>query len=100
MTHNKNTQPVQCNYAVSKEYINTVSTDTNVGSPHFTIYLQIKDNYFKVQIENDLCLPVSHQEFQTKSQPLEHIHQHKIQYLKNNHLLPELYPIIQHTDVT
>ena len=77
MTHKLNTQPIQCQYAVSKEYINTVSTDTNVESPHFPIYLQIKDKYFKAQLENDLYLPVFYQKFQTKAQPLEHIHQHK-----------------------
>ena len=49
MTHNQNTQPIQCHYAVSKKYINSISTDTHVESPHFPIYLQIKDNYFKVQ---------------------------------------------------
>ena len=37
MTQNQNTQPIQCHYAVSKEYINTVSTDTNVESQHFPI---------------------------------------------------------------
>ena len=100
MTHNQNTQPIQCQYAVSKEYINTLSTDTKVKSPHFPIYLQIKYKYFKVHLENDLYLPVSYHEFQIKAQPLEHIHQHKIQHLKNNHSLPETYPIIQHTDIT
>ena len=59
MTHNPNPQPIQCHYAVSKEYINSISTDTHVESSHFPIYLQIKDNYFKVQLENDLYLPVS-----------------------------------------
>ena len=44
MTHNQNTQPIQCLYAVSKEYINSVSTDTHGDSPHFPVYLQIKDN--------------------------------------------------------
>ena len=39
-------------------------------------------------------------EFQTKAQPLEYIHQHKKQQFKHNHLLPETYLIIQHTDVT
>ena len=53
MKHNQNSQHIQCHYAVSKEYINTVSTDTNGESPHFPIYLQIKDNYFKVQFENE-----------------------------------------------
>ena len=50
MTHNQNTKPIQCHYAVSKEYINSVSTDTHVESSHIPIYLQIKDNYFKVQL--------------------------------------------------
>ena len=36
-THNQNTQPIQCHYVVSKEYIKLVSTDTNVESPHFPI---------------------------------------------------------------
>ena len=74
MTHKQNTQPLQCHYAVSKEYINTVSTDTNVESPHFPVYLQIKDNYFKIKLENDLNFLVSYHEFHTKAQPLEHIH--------------------------
>ena len=37
MTHNQNTEPIQCQYAVSKEYINSVYTDTHVESPHFPI---------------------------------------------------------------
>ena len=99
MTHNQNTQPIQCHYAVSKEYSNSVSTDTHVESPHFPIYLQLKDNYFKVQLENDLYLPVSHYEFKTKAQPLDNAHQQK-QQLKQNRSPSEKYPIIQHTDVT
>ena len=67
MTHNQNTQPIQCHYAVSKEYIISVSTDTHVESPHFPIYLQIKDNFFKVQLINEFCLPVFHYEFKTKA---------------------------------
>ena len=47
MALNQDTQPTQCHYAVSKEYINSVSTDTHVESPHFPIYLQIKDNFLK-----------------------------------------------------
>ena len=84
MTHNTSTQPIQCNYAVPKEYINSASTDTNVESPHFPTYLQIKDNYFNVQLENDLYLPVSQYEFQTKAQLIEQIHQHRTQHFKNN----------------
>ena len=45
-THNQNIQPIQCHYVVSKEYNNSVPTDTHVESPQFPIYLQIKDNYF------------------------------------------------------
>ena len=100
MTNNQNKQPIQCHYAVSKKFINTVSTDTNVESPQFPISLKIKDNYFRVQLENDLHLSVSCHEFENKAQPLEHVHQNKIQQFTHNHLLPETYAIIQHTDVT
>ena len=96
MTHNQNTQPIQCHYAVSKENINSISTSTHVESPHFTIYQQIKDNFFKEQLENDLYLPVSYYELQTKAQPLDIIHQQKIQQFKNNYSVTEIYPIIQH----
>ena len=103
MTHNQNTQPIQCHYAVSREHNTSVSTDTPVESPHFPIYhhtLQIKNNYFKMQLENDLYHPVSYNEFHTKAQPLDHIHKREIQHFKNNHSLSEIYPIIQHTGVT
>ena len=100
MTHNQNTQPIQCHYAVAKQYFDSVSTDTHVESLHFPIYLQIKDNYFKVQLENDLYLTVSHAEFKTKAQPLKNLHQQKIQQFKNKFSSPENYPIIQHTDVS
>ena len=100
MTHNLNPQPIQCNYAVSKEYINSVSTDTNIESPHFPIYLQIKDNYFKVQLEKDLYLLVSHHEFHNKAQFLEQIHQQKIQHSRTNYLPLETHTLVQHTDVT
>ena len=100
MTHNQSTQPLQCHYAVSKDYINSVSPDTHVESPHFPIFLEIQDNYFKVQLENDLCLPVSYYEFQTKAQPLENLHQQKLQQFKNNYSFPEIYPVIQQTDFT
>ena len=99
-THNQNAQHIQCHYAVSKEYINAVSTDTTVESPHFPIYQQIKDNYFKVQLENDIYLSILYNEFQTKAQPSEQIHHNKIQQLKLIHLLLQAYPIIQNTDVT
>ena len=99
MTQSQNTQPIQWHYAVSKEYINTKSTDTTVESPHFQIYLKIKDKYFKVQLKNE-NLPVSYNEFRNKAQTLEQIHQSKIQQFKHNQLLLETYPIIQHPDVT
>ena len=100
MTHNQNTKPMQCHYAVSKEYNNPVSTNTTVESPHFSINLQIKVNYFKVELENDLSPAVSYQEFQTKAQPLGQIQQNKTQTRVNNLLASDTYPIIQHTDVT
>ena len=100
MTHNQNTQPIECHYAVSKEYINSVSTDTHVESLHFPIYLQIKNNYIEIQLENVLYLPVSQYEFKTKAQLLENRHQQKLQESKNNYSSPENYTIIQHPDVT
>ena len=75
MTHNLNTQPLRCNYAVSKECINTVTETSDTKPIHFPIYLQIKDNYFEVQLDNDLYLPISQHEFHTKAQPLQHLHQ-------------------------
>ena len=100
MTHNQNTQPIQCYYAVSKKCINTVYTDTTVESFHFPIYLQIKDKFFKEPLENDIYLPVWYNGFRTKAQPLQQIHQNKIQQFKYNNFLLEIYPVIQHTDVT
>ena len=100
MNHNLNTRPIQCNYAVSKEYINSVSAKSNTEPMHFPIYLQIKENYFKVQLEDVLYLPVSYHEFRTKAQPLDHIHQRRNQHFKNNYYPPENYPFIRHTDVT
>ena len=100
MTQNLNTQPIQCNYAVSKEYFNSVLANINTEPILFPLYLQIKINYFKVQLENDPCLPVSYHEFCTKAQPLEHIHQKRNQQTNNTYFPPENYPIIQHTDVT
>ena len=35
-----------------------------------------------------------------KVQPLEHVHQHRTQQLKQNQVYSENYPIVQHTDVT
>ena len=100
MTHNQHTQPVQSHYAISKEYIDTIATDTNVESPHFPKYLHIRDNYFKVQLENDLYLPVSNDKLRTKTQPLEHIHLNKTQLSQHFHPQLETYLIVQHTDVT
>ena len=100
MTHNQQTQPIQCQYTVLKEYINTVTTDTAVESTHFPNYLQIENNYFKVQPKNNLYLPVSYHEHNTTAQPLEHAHHHRTQQLKQNQPLLETYSIVQHTDVT
>ena len=60
MTHNQQTQPIQCHDAVSEEYIKKVTTDTTVESTHFPISLQIKDKCFKVQSENKLYLLINH----------------------------------------
>ena len=101
MTHNPQTQPIKCHYALSKEYNNTVTTDIAGESPHFPIYIQIKDNYLKVRPEKSLYLPVSYHEYKTKGQPLEHIHYHKTQQLKQGHYSHlETYPIVQQTDGT
>ena len=70
---------------MSKEYINTVTTNNTVESPHFPLYLQVKDNYFNVQLDNNLYLPVSFYEFKTKAQPLEQLKQNKRHYFKQNH---------------
>ena len=95
ITQYQNTKPIQCQYAVSEEYINSISTDTHVESPHVEsphslTYLQMKDNYFKVQLENDLYLPVSYYEFQTKAQSLDNIQQQKIQQFVEIYSLPEI----------
>ena len=100
MTHNQNTQPMQCHYAVSKEYINTISTSTKVDSPHFPIYLQIKDNYFRVQLKNDLYLPVSLHEFKNKAQPLGRITHNKTHQMCTSTNPESPYPIIQHAVFT
>ena len=100
MTHNQNTQSIHCHYAISKEYINTITTNTTVESTHFPIYLQAKHNCFKLILENDLFPPFSYHEFKTKAQPLEQLQQNKTQQFKQNHSLLENYPIVQHTDVT
>ena len=100
MTHNQHTQPLQCHYTVSKEYINAIVTDTNEKTPHFPIYLQINDNYFKVKLENDLYLPVLFHGFKTKAQPIKHRQQNKTKHFKQNELSSETYPSVQHTGVT
>ena len=81
MTHNQQLQPIQCHYAVSKEYINTVTADTAVETTHFPIYLQIKENNFQLQLENNLYLPVSYHEYKTNAQTVEHVHHHRTQKL-------------------
>ena len=75
MTHNQHTQPIQYHYAVSKEYINTITPDTAIESPYFPIYLQTTGNYFKVQLEIDLYLPVLYHEFKTMAKSLEQLQQ-------------------------
>ena len=87
-------------YCIKKKYFNTTTTDTAVKSKHFPIYLKIKDNYFKVQLENDLDLPVSYHEFKTKAKPIEQTQQNKTKHINENQLPLEFYPIVQHTDVT
>ena len=71
----------------SKEYFNTIATDTAVESPHFPIYLKIKDNYFKVQLENNLYLPISYHKYTTKTQPIKYVQNHKNKQLKQNQSL-------------
>ena len=67
---------------MSKEHINTVNTDT-------TLEITLKYN------SNNLYVPVSVNEYKTKSQPLEHIHHHRNrQFCEINHL--EMYTIVQH----
>ena len=60
-------------YVLSREYIDSFSTATHEESPHFPIYLQIKKNYFKVQPEKDLHLPVSYYGFKIKALLLENM---------------------------
>ena len=89
MTNNQHTQPIQCHYDVSKEYIKTKTPTTTIESPHFPIYLQIKENYVKTQLENHLYLPVLYHELKTKEQPLEQLQQNKTQQFKQKHSLLE-----------
>ena len=100
MTHNQHTQPIQRHYAVSKDFVNTITPDTTTESQNFPIYSQNKDKFFKKQLENELYLPVLYHEFKTKAQPLEQLQQNKAQHFKQKHSLLETYPIVQHTDVT
>ena len=67
---------------------------------HFPVYLKVKDNNFKAQLENDLYLPVPYHEFRTKAQPFEQLQQNKVQQIKQNHSLFEPCPSLHHTDVT
>ena len=45
---------------------------------------QIKDNYSKVQLKNNLYLRVSNYGYKRKPQPLEHVFYHKTQQLKQS----------------
>ena len=100
MAHNTNTQLIQCHYAVSKEYLNSISTDNITEATHFPISLQIKEKFFKVQLKNNLYLPVSYHEFHTKAKPVEYT-ETEFNGLKTiPPPPPKKYPIIQHTDVT
>ena len=94
-THDQQIHSLQCDYAVSNEYINTITTDTALESPHFPIYFQIKNNYFKLPLEKDLYLLVSYHQFKTKAQPQEQIQQNKIKHFKQNQL-----PSIRNLSVT
>ena len=53
-----------------------------------------------MQLENDLYIPVSYQEFKTKAQPMEKIQQNRFKHFIQNQLPLETYPIVQHIDVT
>ena len=46
ITHNQNTQPIQCHNSVSKECIYSVSTDAHIEPPHFRIYLKRLNQLF------------------------------------------------------
>ena len=89
MTNHQHTQPIQCHYDVSKEYIKRKTPAFTIESPHFPIYLQIKDNYVNAQLENDLYLPVLYHELKTKEQPLEQLQQNKTEQFKQKHSLLE-----------
>ena len=72
-----------------------MTTITVVETSHFPIYLQTKDKYFKVQLENNLYRPVWDHEYKTKALPSEHLHYYKTQQLKPSQSRIEIYPIIQ-----
>ena len=69
MTSNQHTPLIhmQCHNAKSKENNNKITTDTTVESIHFPIYLQMKNNYYKVELENNVDRPVSYNEYKTKA---------------------------------
>ena len=92
--------PILCHYTISKEYFNSVTTNSTVESTHFAIYLRINDNYFKVQLENNIYLPDSYTEDSTEMQPLERIHNQRAKQTQQNQNFTETYPIVQHTDAT
>ena len=78
MTHNQQTPPMQCHYATCKEFTTNIFTETTVESHKFSRYKQTNDNYFKVRLENNIYVPVSHAEYLTKAQSLEHIQNQRI----------------------
>ena len=49
------------------------------------MYLQFRDNYFKVQLEKDLHLPVSYHAVKFKAQPLEYIHHNESELSQQSH---------------
>ena len=101
-THKQQTPPIQCHYAISKKYITNISTETTEESQNYSIYLQtnIPTNiFFKVELKNNIYLPVSHAEFSTKSQPLEHIQNQRTKYIQQKKFQIETCPIVHHTDV-
>ena len=61
MTHNQQT-PIQCHHAVSKKHINSYTTDTTVEPTHFPIYPRIKNNFFKIWLDNNIYIAVSYDE--------------------------------------
>ena len=92
VTHNQQTPPMLCHYSNSEEYITNIFTETTLGSYNFSIYLQTNDIYFKVQLENNIYIPVSHAECSTKAQPLEQIQNQRIKQFQQNNFHVEHVP--------